>query len=293
MENVIFNFYDANIKKSEPLGEVSLDYMLNAIKSPKQNIKHIFEQIKQAERSGDMATKQQLKTKLYSFTPCVYVKGSRKYDNIVNFTGILVLDFDHLPNSVYAEEFKKFIFNQNKFILAAWLSASRHGVRALVKIPVCQSVEEFKTRFAAIQRTLEIYNGFDRAPKNCILPMFISYDDEILIRNDAQTFNEVYIEPERPKVQQYITTDKTSSVEKIILKKINAIHDNGHPQLRAAAYLLGGYCGAGHIEYNNAIAFINNLIKSNGYLSQKPEVYIKTAKQMIDKGINEPVYLPQ
>ena len=40
-----FNYYDANIKASTPLGSVSLDYMLNAIKNPKKDIKYIFEQI--------------------------------------------------------------------------------------------------------------------------------------------------------------------------------------------------------------------------------------------------------
>lgn len=292
MENIKFNYYDADIKKSQPLGEVSLAYLLNAIRNPKKDIKEIFEQIFVAEQNGDVATKQKLKTKLYSFTPCVYVNGSRKYDNILNFTGLLVLDFDHLPNSIYSEEFKKFLFNQNKFIIAAWLSASRHGVRALVKIPVCKDVTEFKTRFAAIEKTLEIYNGFDKAPKNCILPMFMSYDSEILIRHDATTFEGVYIEPERPKVIQYVVEDKSSAIETIILKKINTITDSGHTILRAAAYLLGGYVAAGYIDYNYAIKMINKMIDGHFYLNQKPSVYKKTAKQMIDKGMFEPVYLP-
>lgn len=292
MQNIKFNFYDANIKKSQPLGDVTLEYMLNAIRSPKKDIRDVFEQIFIAEQNGDVATKQKLKTKLYSFTPCVYVNGSRKYDNIVNFTGICALDFDHLPNTIYAEEFKKFLFNENSFIISAWLSASRHGVRALVKIPICKSVDEFKTRFAAIERKLIVYNGFDKAPKNCILPMFISYDENILMRYDATTFVGIYIEPIRPKVVQYIVDNKASAIEKIILKKIDIITDCGHPQLRAAAYLLGGYCGAGYIDYDVSINIINKMIKSNAYLSQKSEVYIKTAKQMIDKGINEPVYLP-
>jgi predicted transcriptional regulator len=164
-------------------------------------------------------------------------------------------------------------------------------VRALVKIPVCTSVDEFKHYYAGIERHLNCYNGFDTAPKNCILPMFISYDAEILHRNDAQTWSTKYIEIVRPAVKQYIVDDKTSVIEKIIAKRINTITDTGHIILRATSYLLGGYVGANYIDYNDAISLINNLIDSQSYLSKKPSIYKATAKQMVDKGLNFPTYL--
>jgi hypothetical protein len=290
MQPITFNYYDADIKSSLPLGNVTLEYFINAIRNPKIDIKHIFERIRIAEEVGDMATKQALKSKLYSFTPCVYVQGARKYENIKHWTGLLVLDFDHLEVD-YAVEFKSYLFDEYKFVIAAWLSASRHGVRALVKIPQAKSVEEFKQYFAAIERHLNCYNGFDKAPKNCILPLFFSYDAEILHRDNAQTWDEKYIEPIPPPVKQYIINDKTSAVERIIAKKINIIVDSGHPQLRAAAYLLGGYVGGGHIDHSDAVSIIHNLIESNAYLSQKASIYKKTAVQMIDKGVNQPTYI--
>jgi hypothetical protein len=290
MQPITFNYYDADIKSSLPLGNVTLEYFINAIRNPKIDIKHIFERIRIAEEVGDMATKQALKSKLYSFTPCVYVQGARKYENIKHWTGLLVLDFDHLEVD-YAVEFKSYLFDEYKFIIAAWLSASRHGVRALVKIPQAHSVEEFKQYFAAIERHLNCYNGFDKAPKNCILPLFFSYDAEILHRDNAQTWDEKYIEPIPPPVKQYIINDKTSAVERIIAKKINIIVDSGHPQLRAAAYLLGGYVGGGHIDHSDAVSIIHNLIESNAYLSQKASIYKKTAVQMINKGVNQPTYI--
>jgi hypothetical protein len=290
MQPITFNYYDADIKSSIPLGNVTLEYFINAIRNPKIDIKHIFERIRIAEEVGDMATKQTLKSKLYSFTPCVYVQGARKYENIKHWTGLLVLDFDHLEVD-YAVEFKSYLFDEYKFIIAAWLSASRHGVRALVKIPQAQSVDEFKQYFAAIERHLNCYNGFDKAPKNCILPLFFSYDAEILHRDNAQTWDEKYIEPIPPPVKQYIINDKTSAVERIIAKKINIIVDSGHPQLRAAAYLLGGYVGGGYIDHSDAVSIIHNLIESNAYLSQKASIYKKTAVQMINKGVSQPTYI--
>ena len=290
MQPIKFNYYEADIKRSTPLGSVTLEYLINAIRTPKKDIRNVFEQIRIAEECKDMATKQALKSKLYSFTPCVYVNGPRKYANIQHWTGLLVLDFDHLETDV-AVEFKEYLFNEYKCIITAWLSASRHGVRALVKIPVCTSVDEFKHYFAGIERHLNCYNGFDTAPKNCILPMFISYDADILHRTDAQTWSTKHIEIIPPPVKQYIVDDKTSVIEKIIAKRINTITDTGHIILRATSYLLGGYVGANYIDYNDAIALINNLIDSQSYLSKKPDVYKTTAKQMVDKGLNFPTYL--
>jgi hypothetical protein len=290
MQPIKFNYYEADIKRSTPLGSVTLEYLINAIRTPKKDIRNVFEQIRIAEECKDMATKQALKSKLYSFTPCVFVNGPRKYANIQHWTGLLVLDFDHLETDV-AVEFKEYLFSEYKCIITAWLSASRHGVRALVKIPVCTSVDEFKHYFAGIERHLNCYNGFDKAPKNCILPMFISYDSDIMHRTDAQTWSTKHIEIIPPAVKQYIVDDKTSVIEKIIAKRINTITDTGHIILRATSYLLGGYVGANYIDYNDAISLINNLIDSQSYLSKKPDVYKTTAKQMVDKGLNFPTYL--
>ena len=287
---MIFNFYPANITSSYPIGEITLERFLESIKSPKPHIVKIFEQIKIAEECGDMAEKNKLKTSLYSFTPCVYVKGSRKYNNIQNWTGLMCLDFDHLEIES-AKEFKQALFDEYKFIIATWLSPSRHGVIALVKIPVVHSVGEFKEYFNALERTLSIYKGWDHAPNNCILPLFLSYDYELLYREDATEWTERYVKPIPPPIKQYAVTDKTNNIEAIILSSINKITDAGHPILRATAYALGGYCSAGYIKKDYAITMIEKMIRSNSYLSKKPEVYIKTAIQMINKGESQPLYL--
>lgn len=283
---MIFNYYPSDIKSSFPLGEITLERLLLSIKNPKPQIKNIFDQIKIA----DEKTKYKLKTSLYSFTPCVYVRGSRKYQNIVNFTGLLALDFDKLEAD-YAKEFKEAIFNEYKFIIAAWLSPSRKGVRALVKIPIVNSVDVFKEYFNALEKVLSIYRGWDKAPKNCILPMFLSYDYDLLQRGDATTWTERYSPPLIPVIKQYIVNDKTNNIEAIINSAINKIVDNGHPQLRAASFALGGYVSAGYIDKNYAEIMIHRMIDCNAYLSQKSSVYKRTSLEMIEKGMSKPLYL--
>jgi hypothetical protein len=244
-----------------------------------------------ADENKDVKLKQELKTKLYSFNPCIFIEGKRKYENIKHFTGLLMLDFDKMESSEYAQEFKEYLFNKNKFIISSWLSASKRGVRAVVKIPICSNVDEFKHYFNAIQIELGSYKGFDSAPKNCVLPLFISYDPEILIRTDYTIWNKKFIPIEKPPVIQYLVSDKTSSIEKIILGRINTITDSGHSILRATAYLLGGYVGAGYLDYHYSIQMINKMIDSHHYLSQKGYVYKKTSLTMINKGMLSPVYL--
>lgn len=280
-----FNYYESNIKKSTPLGTISLERFIKSIRSPKKNILSILTQI---PLSNDKQ-KSLLKNQLYSFTPCVLIEKSRSYASIKSFTGLLVLDFDKIDN---ATEFKNFLFNEYDFIIACWLSVSKKGVRALVKIPICQSVDEFKLYFNGIAfYHMEQFNGFDTAPKNPVLPLFISYDIDILYRENYTEFSSKYSPIKPTPTQQYFSSANPTAIEKIISSAIRKINSNGHPQLRAASYALGGYVGAGYIDFQNAENLITNLINSNSYLSQKPKVYERTAKEMIIKGASQPLYL--
>ena len=291
MSEISFQYYPGEITASKPLGEISLDRFLSSTKYPKKKIADTFAAIQKAQEAGDMGLKNELKTGLFSFTPCVYVQGSRKYENIKNWTGLLALDFDKLPSTTYAKEWKQELFNKNKWVVASWLSPSRYGVRALVKIPVVHSVGEFKEHFHALQNELAVYRGWDRAPQNCILPMFLSYDPELLQRTDYTEWTKRYTPPIPPPITQYIITDKSNQVKGIIESMIDKIVDSGHPQLRAAAYLLGGYSGAGYIDSGFALQMLENMIDRNAYLSQKARVYKGTAATMIKKGMLQPVFL--
>ena len=283
-----FQYYENDIKNPVPVGFITLPRFLETIQNPRPETAQLFVDINLADERGDIATKQALKSKLYYFTPAVVLNGRRKYSHIIRFTGLMVLDFDHINN---AEDFKQYLFNEYPFILAAWLSASKKGVRALVKIPVCKNPDEFKARFAAITEVLGIYNGFDAAPKNCVLPLFLSYDRKLLTRADAGEFIAILYPPEPAVVKNYVVTDKTSVIEKITLNNINKITNTGHTILRATSYALGGYVGAGYIDLNHAIKIINEMIDCNAYLRQKSSIYKETAKTMINKGAANPLYL--
>lgn len=286
-----FNYYRATITDSKPIGLISPEQFFRAIRDPKPHIKDLFAQIKKAHADGDAKLKAELKTHLFSFTPCIQVEGRRRYADIVKFTGLLALDFDKLPPGD-APAFKQYLFNNYDYVVAAWLSASGSGVRALVSIPQAKSVDEFKQYYNAIEKfEMSQYIGYDHAPLNPALPLFLSHDPDILIREEPSTFADRYSPPVSQPIRQYTVQDESERVIKIITSAIRKINDNGHPQLRAAAYCLGGYVGAGYIEHGLALHTIEGLIDTNKYLSIKPDVYKKTAATMIEKGSGDPLYL--
>lgn len=296
MKDILFQYYGSDIRNTTPLGCVSLDYWIKSMKNPKPEFKDIFEKIEIASLSNNKAEKDELKRHLYFFTPAVLVNNKRRYSDINRFTGLLTIDFDGLELD-YAKEFKEALFKEYKFIICSWLSASKKGVRALIKIPISKNVNEFKSYYNAIREELSIYNGFDIATQNAVLPMFMSYDTNILVRENYTEWTRKYIAPEPLKVQQYFVSESNSNIEKIIISAINKITSNGHPQLRAVAFALGGYISAGYISESSAIELIENCINSNAYLSRKhnglqmADVYKTTAKTMIINGQFKPLFI--
>jgi hypothetical protein len=286
-----FQYYPAEITKCKPIGFIGLDKFLNSTKNPKEKTKQLFEKIQEAEKIGDTKTKAELKCKLVKFTPCVHIDNWRSLKNITQFTGLLVLDFDHLEKTE-AINFKQVLFDSCSFIIACWLSPSKHGIKALVKIPICQTVEEFKSYFLAIENEIGTLKGFDKTAKNCVQDLFLSYDADLLQRDNATTWTKQYFEPVKEVVHIPIqTTDKTNVIVNIVVKKINEITFTGHYTLRAISFALGGYVGAGYITEADAIYLINRCIECNSYLSQKASTYKKTAFTMIKNGIRQPLII--
>lgn len=290
-----FQYFSNKIGSNRPIGYVSLDRFLKAQKDPKPSTKMIFQQIAALEESGDLQEKNKLKQEhLYFFTPCVNLKDGRKYVDIVKFTGLLVLDFDHIDN---AQEFKEFLFNEYEFVISAWLSPSKKGVKALISIPIAKNVNEFKQYYAALTDIMEIYEGFDPCNKNSVLPLFQSFDPDLLSRNNFSTFTE------KKKIKEYDYTSTTpapvivatekdkKSVYNIINYSINKINDNGHPQLRGSALMLGGYVATGYLDQSEAEAWIFRLIEINPYLQKGVSNYKKTASHFIKEGSKKPLIL--
>lgn len=294
-DSIMFQYYADNIKKSKFAGWITLTQLIRSIKDPKLDTNKIFEKIAECESNGDLEQKAKLKQKLYHFTPCVHLKGMRRYSNITAFTGLLILDFDHIDNAL---DFKEYLFNEYNSIICAYLSPSKKGVKAIVKIPECRSVDEFKSYYYGIAEEMECYNGFDDSGKNCVLPLFQSIDKDIFIRENPSTWVTKGFYPnslENAPVMPANPVDASEKYESIIIKMINTgvdkINSNGHPQLRSLSIAIGGYVANNYISKHNAIQQLNFKIATNSYLKKGVSGYQTTAQWGVEVGMRKPLSL--
>lgn len=292
---ITFQYYSNNINSSKFAGYVTLPQFIEAIRNPNKHILELFSQIAYYESIGDMATKAKLKERLYSFTPCVVVNKYRRYDNILSFTGLMVQEFDHIPN---ASDLKHYLFNEYPEVIAAWVSPSKKGAKVLVKIPIVKSVDEFKSYFYGMASELWQFNGFDAAGKNAVLPLFQSYDSELLYRDNASTWDKKGVMENEFKQNVYVKPTPIESdefLEGIIIKTINTgfdnITDNGHPQLRSLCIAIGGYIANNYIDRHKALGIIDRQIETHTYLKKGIDGYKVTARWALDAGMKQPIHL--
>lgn len=296
MNDISFFYYPADVTIPKPLGTVNFKQFLRANKNPSSDISGIFEQISAATNIGDMELKHKLKSKLYYFTPCVQTDGSgRCYANITGFTGLMVLDFDKLDD---APAFKQFLFDAIPSIVAAYLSPSKKGCKFIVKIPVCKTTDEFKSYFYGMAYFLEKYEGFDPSTQNCILPLYLSIDPDLLYRDNAETWTKRGLKLDEFKVHvgeievlENVSERDKDSVRKILTRSMDKIVDSGHYIVRSTALCGGGYAASGYLTQEEVEDILFSAIDNNSYLQKNTRGYKMTAKEMILRGMKSPLYL--
>ena len=294
------SYYPSSVYQTTPIGTCTLSQMLQAIKKPKEEMLTLFKQIEEASKAGDKKLKDELKSKLYYFSPCCFTDGlGRKYDNIVSFTGLAVLDFDNLTEQE-ALDLKEWLFNEYKFVIASFLSSSKKGVKVLCRIPEVKSVEEFKAVFYGMAVTMQWIKGFDGSSQSPILPNYLTYDFNLLMREDAVVFDSLgYKEQEFPKITGFeiktVDIDVTEEDRQCIIKQLTnmftQIVDTGHRFVVNSSLIGGGYCGSGYFTVDEMQEMLFDLIDATPYLQSKPQVYKRTATEMMNRGFLAPLYV--
>lgn len=298
MSSPEFQYYPARVDSKRPIGFLNLYEFAESIKTPSDNIKAVFAQIAEAEAAEDWDLKAKLKQEnLYYFTPCVFSNWkSRGYKDVENFTGLAVMDFDHIDQ---AEAFRDFVFNKYPFIWVAFVSSSKRGVKFIVKIPVVHKVEDFKAYFYGLGHEFDKYKGFDGTPQNAVLPLFLSYDPNLRLRENPTTFTArgaklnafSAAKGVNKPIDFEVTTEDAQRVKNNITKAFDAIVSNGHPQVIAASVSLGGYVASGYLSQYDAEALAFALIENNAYLQKGVAGYKKTAKTAIAEGMKSNLIL--
>jgi len=307
---VLFPYYTADIFSSDVRGITSLENFVTSHRSPQPNIAALIQKINNASKNGDKKLKNNLKKKLYYFTPAVLIaKGQRrKYDNIQSFTGIAQIDIDGLDRET-AIDLKQYLWESYPNFYCLYLSPSGEGVKGLMRIPIAKDVQDYKEFFQGIEDELDWIGGWDSAPKNPVLPLYLSIDKETFynsnpiawskrgILEDQETYKNLTSETPKytPKSGDSSEYRSAAYFERITAetfrKKIDNIVDgDGHPRLRSACLVLGSRAGAGYISASNAIDLAHRAVELSHYLKKGLANYKKTASWAVNQGFQRPKY---
>jgi hypothetical protein len=173
------NFFKNKESVSPDERPKDVSYYLDRI----QNGKH-EKIIKDLRAEIDTEKKKKLKGSLSAVTFCGTFT-TRKKENLKQGSGLAILDFDKLDDVLgYKEQLKS-----NDFIMAAWISPSGNGVKALVKIPIIKNDAEYKNIFKQLK---ELFPLLDDSGSDISRLCFESYDPDIYINLDSEKFIPTY-----------------------------------------------------------------------------------------------------
>ena len=139
--------------------------------------------IRAALAAGDSAKAEGLKTALEGFTAAGVFAPTRKKTNIVEPTGCIIADVDHLASPAEAKAIRDTLGN-DPHVLAAFVSPSGRGVKAVVYVGTCADDKEAKSIFRALAEYLATTYQIETDPsgKDVCRLCFVSHDPGAIIR---------------------------------------------------------------------------------------------------------------
>lgn len=295
--SILFPYYSGNIKLTKVLGHVSLERFIYSIKNPNEKMLDLFNKIKS---EPDKAKRRELKWNLYSFTPTVVINVGykRRLENVIRYNPIIQIDIDNVDKKE-VNNVKEKLFSLD-YCITAFVTPSGKGVKGIMLINEPTSLEHYKAIHKALHKNLTSFKGIDLATKNAVLPLFLCYDKDILYRDIGEcavfddedwSINEG-LNPLNNKTTKKYNRGENRLTNRVLSNSRYAIEnivDNGHPQIRRAALIMGSRIGAGYIDRITGTNHIINLMKSNKYLSKNVKGYEKTILWGIENGIKNPI----
>jgi hypothetical protein len=169
---------------NEPIADKQLDDTLKAIGSGAW--KKQIEKLRECLLQGNQAGFERLKKLLPAFTPSGLFAGGRKLEYLKEYSGFVILDIDKLSTEKLLKT--KEAVKQSKFCYACFTSPSGKGLKILVKVN--SGKENHKTVFLQLQSHFEklLNVEIDKSGKDITRLCFVSFDPEIYINTNADTF---------------------------------------------------------------------------------------------------------
>lgn len=237
------------------------------------------DRIHQIRTTTDKANKSRFKNDLPSV--CFSGEFTKRFDkDIKKHSGLVVLDFDHVPNLTELKE----TICKDKYTYASFISPSGDGLKVVVKIPPV--IEDHEAHYYAL---IKKYPNLDSTSKNISRVCFVSYDPDIYINEQSEVFTQkgkLEIKKTEVRVREAQTTDyKKIQVAADIIR--NAIDGEKHHALIKAARLAGGFIAGGLVEEYEAIRILESEINGKNITDFKGAC--KTIQDGIEYGKREPI----
>ncbi len=173
-------------------GHRTLEQIIGAIKG--NHFKTEVAQIRLALQRSNKAKADKLKKQLPAFTPSGNFNGGRTLEHLVEYTQLVILDFDKLEK-VQLEGLKQEA-RQDRFACAGFTSPSGNGYKVIVRVDSKQECHEEAFRQVAKYYTDLLSPQFggagggllDRSGKDITRLCFLSHDPDAWVKTDREVF---------------------------------------------------------------------------------------------------------
>jgi len=155
------------------------------------------ELIQKIRKEKDKSKRNLLKQEL----PAICFSGKfqkRNDDSLVQYSGIICLDFDGFKTKKDLENYKVSLMD-NEFVYCAFHSPSGYGLKVLIQVP--NEPDNHQSYFKALAKQFN-NEYFDSTSKNISRVCYESFDPFIYINEDSKVFNEI-IEEEYEEKNTY------------------------------------------------------------------------------------------
>ncbi|WP_462247806.1 BT4734/BF3469 family protein [Ekhidna sp.] len=205
---------------------VSFEEVFGNIKSGKYQ--EWLDLIKEFKAEGNENDVKLVKEDLPCFTVSGRFEGRRTTDSIVEYSNLLVLDYDNVDN---VEKLKETVIQDEK-TMAAFISPSRNGLKVIVKVD--SDLEDHKLAFNQVKDYYEKkfkYN-IDRSGSDVTRLCLFSSDPKIFVNWDSEVFVVDLFADEKTvnnesKIKKNVVVGDNSQEYQTVIEILDYLNENG------------------------------------------------------------------
>ena len=204
--------YYKNVKTVAPTKTVDLFKVLDSIRDG--TYKPLITKVRLYIDNKESRDKEKKKLPLVGFGGTFKTRGN---ENLIQHSGLAILDFDHLDNVNLVKEKVK----NDKYTLAAFVSPSGDGLKVIVKIPFVSNNEDYRSFYIELQNHYNQYGQTDDSTKDISRATFLSYDSDLYLNIESELFTDRFIVKEINHVQPVIRVSDMDEISKRLVTWFN------------------------------------------------------------------------